>query len=76
VLPKSLRLLNIAYVMLGMIKDWKLGKTYRDFYFRALGSLVVLSFLQLISFSSVLSKSLSETVTSVGTAGCPTVEHL
>jgi hypothetical protein len=48
----------------------------RDFYFCALGSLVVLSFLQLLSFSSVLSKPLSETVTSAGTAGCPTVEHL
>jgi hypothetical protein len=49
---------------------------YRDFYFHALGSLVVLSFPQLLSFSSVLSKPLSETVTSAGTAGCPTVEHL
>jgi hypothetical protein len=48
----------------------------RDFYFRALGSLVVLSFPQPLSFSSVLSKPLSETVTSAGTAGCPTVEHL
>jgi hypothetical protein len=37
----------------------------RDFYFRALGSLVVLSFHQLLSFSSVLSKPLSETVTQV-----------
>jgi hypothetical protein len=42
----------------------------RDFYFRALGSLVVLSFPQLLSFSSVLSKTLAEM------AGCPTVEHL
>jgi hypothetical protein len=49
---------------------------YRDFYFRALGSLVVLSFPQPLSFSSVLSKPLSETITSAGTAGCPTVEHL
>jgi hypothetical protein len=40
---------------------------FRDFYFRALGSLVVLSFPQLLSFSSVLSKPLSETVTSAGT---------
>jgi hypothetical protein len=48
----------------------------RDFYFRALRSLVVLSFPQLLSFSSVLSKPLAETVTGAGTAGCPTVEHL
>jgi hypothetical protein len=34
-----------------------------DFYFRALGSLVVLSFPQLLSFSSVLPKPLSETLT-------------
>jgi hypothetical protein len=34
----------------------------RDFYFRALRSLVVLSFPQLVSFSSVLSKPLSETL--------------
>jgi hypothetical protein len=47
-----------------------------DFYFRAPGSLVVLSFPQPLNFSSVLSKPLSETVTSAGTAGCPTVEHL
>jgi hypothetical protein len=47
-----------------------------DFYFCALGSLVVLSFPQLLSFSSVLSNPLSETVTSAGTAGCPMVQHL
>jgi hypothetical protein len=47
-----------------------------DFYFRALGSLVVLSFLQLLSFSSVLSKPLSETLTSAGTAGCPMGQQL
>jgi hypothetical protein len=35
----------------------------RDFYFRALGSLVVLSFPQLLSFSSVFPKPLSETLT-------------
>jgi hypothetical protein len=35
----------------------------RDFYFRALGSLVVLSFSQLLSFSSVFPKPLSETLT-------------
>jgi hypothetical protein len=34
----------------------------RDFYFYALRSLVVLSFPQLVSFSSVLSKPLSETL--------------
>jgi hypothetical protein len=56
-------------MVLERIKSW-------DFYFRALGSLVVLSFSQLLSFSSVLSKPLSETVTSAGTAGCPTVQHL
>jgi hypothetical protein len=67
------------------IKEWtrvhsslevSLHKDKWDFYFRALGSLVVLSFLQLLSFSSVLFKPLSETVTSAGTAGCPTVQHL
>jgi hypothetical protein len=47
-----------------------------DVYFHALGSLVVFSFLQLLSFSSVLSKPLSETLTSVGTAGCPTGQQL
>jgi hypothetical protein len=35
----------------------------RDFYFCALGSLVVLSFPQLLSFSSVFPKPLSETLT-------------
>jgi hypothetical protein len=49
---------------------------HRDFYFRALGSLVVVSFPQLLSFSSVLSKPLSETLTSAGTAGCPTGQQL
>jgi hypothetical protein len=39
------------------------GKGRREFYFRALGSLVVLSFLQPLSFSSVLPKPLSETLT-------------
>jgi hypothetical protein len=33
-----------------------------DFYFRALGSLVILSFPQLLSFSSVFPKPLSETL--------------
>jgi hypothetical protein len=45
----------------------------RDFYFRAPGSLVVLSFPQPLNFSIVLSKPLSKTVTSAGTAGCLTV---
>jgi hypothetical protein len=36
---------------------------YGDFYFHALGSLVVLSFSQPLSFSSVLPKPLSETLT-------------
>jgi hypothetical protein len=40
----------------------ELPKSFRDFYFRALGSLVVLSFPQLVSFSSVFSKPLSETL--------------
>jgi hypothetical protein len=35
----------------------------RDFYFRALGSLVVLSFPQPLSFSSVFPKPFSETLT-------------
>jgi hypothetical protein len=52
------------------------GINFRDFYFRALGSLVVLSFHQLLSFSSVLSKPLSETPTSAGTAGCPTGQQI
>jgi hypothetical protein len=34
----------------------------RDFYFRALRSLVILSFPQLLSFSSVFPKPLSETL--------------
>jgi hypothetical protein len=38
-------------------------KNQRDFYFRALGSLIVLSFPQPLSFSSVLPKPLSETLT-------------
>jgi hypothetical protein len=38
------------------------GFSFRDFYFRALRSLVVLSFSQLVSFSSVLSKPLSKTL--------------
>jgi hypothetical protein len=61
------------------IEDWVFSEKiiyFRDFYFRALGSLVVLSFPQLLSFSSVLSKPLSETLTSAGTAGCPTVPQL
>jgi hypothetical protein len=49
---------------------------HRDFYFRALGSLVVLSFPQLLSFSSVLSKPLSETLSSAVTAGCPMGQQL
>jgi hypothetical protein len=39
------------------------SKYGRDFYFRVLGSLVVLSFPQPLSFSSVLPKPLSETLT-------------
>ena len=47
----------------------------RDLYFRALGSLVVLSFPQLLSFSSVFPKTLSETITGAVTAGCSTVDR-
>jgi hypothetical protein len=47
----------------------------RDFYFHALGSLVMLSFPQLLIFSSVFPKTLSETITGVVTAGCPTVDR-
>ena len=36
---------------------------FRAFYFRALGSLVVLSFPQLLSLSSIFPKPLSETLT-------------
>jgi hypothetical protein len=61
---------------LEMIKTLFIGQRRRDFYFRAPGSLVVLSFPQLVSFSSVFPKPLSKTVTSAGTAGCPMVEHL
>ena len=43
---------------------------FRDFYFRALGSLVVLSFPQPINFSSLLPKLLSETLTGARTEGC------
>jgi hypothetical protein len=49
--------------------------SFWDFYFRALGSLVVLSFPQLLSFSSVFPKTLSETITDAVTAGCPTVDR-
>jgi hypothetical protein len=52
------------------------GLDVRDFYFHALRSLVVLSFPQLLSFSSVLSKPLSKTVTSAGTASCPMGQQL
>jgi hypothetical protein len=62
----------VLLVFLDLIKT----KNKRDFYFRALGFLVVLSFPQLLSFSSVLSKPLSETLTSAGTAGCPMGQQL
>jgi hypothetical protein len=60
----------------GINYDYECIKAFRDFYFCALGSLVVLSFPQLLSFSSFLSKPLSETLTSAGTAGCPTGQQL
>lgn len=55
--------------------NWKIQIYHRDFYFRAPGSLVVLSFPQPLSFSSVFPKSLSETITDAVTAGCPTVDR-
>jgi hypothetical protein len=59
----------------GMLQISNVALLYRDFYFRALGSLVVLSFPQLLSFSSVFPKTLSETITDAVTAGCPTVDR-
>jgi hypothetical protein len=47
----------------------------RDFYFRVLGFIFVLSFSYLLSFSSVFPKTLSETITGVVTAGCPTIDR-
>jgi hypothetical protein len=55
----SFKLLRPCKKNLAMIKGL-LKK--RDFYFRALGSLVVLSFPQLVSFFSVFPKPLSETL--------------
>jgi hypothetical protein len=52
-----------------LVKFW-------DFYFLALESLVVLSFPQPLSFSLVLPKPLSETLTSAGTAGRPMGQQL
>jgi hypothetical protein len=43
----------------------------RDFYFRALRSLVVLNFPQLVSFSSVFPKPLSETLKRSSDGGFP-----
>jgi hypothetical protein len=43
----------------------------RDFYFRALRSLVVLSFPQLVSFSSVFPKPLSKTLRRSSDGGFP-----
>jgi hypothetical protein len=51
-------------------------KSQRDFYFCAIGFLVVLSFSQPLSFSSVLPKPLSETLTSARTAVSPTGQQL
>ena len=42
----------------------------RDFYFRALASLVVLSFAQALNFSSVLPSLLSETLTESSNVSC------
>jgi hypothetical protein len=45
------------------LASWRTLFISRDFYFHALGSLVVLSFPQPLSFSSILPKPLSETLT-------------
>jgi predicted membrane channel-forming protein YqfA (hemolysin III family) len=69
----------LAILIIGVrrsILPWSSLEFFRDFYFRALGSLVVLSFSQLVSFSSVLSKPLSKTLTSAGMAGCPMGQQL
>jgi hypothetical protein len=65
----------LYYLYQAFILPWDLLLLW-DFYFCALGSLVVLSFSQLVSFSSVFPKPLSETLTSVGTAGCSTGQQL
>jgi hypothetical protein len=54
---------KIDAIMLMLSNDRAHVDPNRDFYFRALGSLVVLSFPQPLNFSSVLPKPLSETLT-------------
>jgi hypothetical protein len=44
------------------VLDLRIVLLVEGFYFRALGSLVVLSFLQLLNFSTVFHKPLSETL--------------
>jgi hypothetical protein len=60
-----IKLKLFPFSLRGKAKDWLLSlpKNSRDFYFCALGSLVVLSFPQPLSFSSVLPKRLSKTLT-------------
>jgi hypothetical protein len=67
---------NFGTTPISRSKTKMYAKLKGDFYFRALGSLVVLSFPQLLSFSSVLSKPLSKTLTSARTAGCPMGQQL
>jgi hypothetical protein len=54
---------NISFLQEKCYKKCNRKLNNWDFYFRALGSLVVLSFPQLLSFSSVLPNPLSETLT-------------
>jgi hypothetical protein len=64
--PLKLEGVQCIYVLLfheGQAENHFAMFFYRDFYFRALGSSVVLSFPQPLSFSSVLPKPLSETLT-------------
>jgi hypothetical protein len=56
----------MSTVLLSEVAEGHLPITSRDFYFRALRSLVVLSFPQLLSFSSVFPKPLSETLKELG----------
>jgi hypothetical protein len=62
-IPPILSLSSRTFVELTLVTMPDSTKYSWDFYFRALGSLVVLSFPQLLSFSSVLPKPLSKTLT-------------
>ena len=50
--------------------------SFWDFYFRAPGSLVVLTFPQPVNFSSLLPKLLCETLTDAQTVGCRQVSRI